>query len=263
MAKVYRQIVHIDQGKCDGCGQCVSACAEGAIKIINGKAQLVSETYCDALGACLGECPRGAITIERREAQVFDEQAVHKHLSEMEAQASSPPAVPACPSIGLRVLQEQPPAAHRMGGSCPGSAMRFAQQGQNPPGAPPAKPGDAPAKSALSHWPVQLRLVPPTAPFLAGADILVCADCVPFAVPDFHERYLRGRAVLVGCPKLDDLETHRAKLVQILAVAKPRSVTVLRMEVPCCAGLANAVIEARDAAAPNLEIHVEIVPIGV
>jgi hypothetical protein len=128
---------------------------------------------------------------------------------------------------------------------------------------PPAqRPSAAPAQSALSHWPVQLRLVPPTAPFLAGAHLLICADCVPFAVPDFHARYLRGRSVLVGCPKLDDLAAYREKLAEIFAIAKPASLTVLRMEVPCCGGLAAAVVESRDAAAPGLPVSILTVRIS-
>ena len=248
MAKVQRDIIHIDQDKCDGCGLCASACAEGAIRIVDGKARLISETYCDGLGACLGECPRGAITIERRQAEVFDEQAVHAHLAASGHAPAAHPA-PAHPAPAPRAV----PAA----GGCPGTAMRMMHR-QGPAAAADPMAG----ASALSHWPVQLRLVPPGAPFLAGADILVCADCVPFAVPDFHARYLRGRAVLVGCPKLDDLEAYRAKLQQIIAAARPASLMVLRMEVPCCAGLAHAVLEARDLAAPGLKVRVDTIGIS-
>lgn len=223
-----RKIVRIDEEKCDGCGICVPTCAEGALQVIDGKARLVSEVYCDGLGDCLGECPQDAITIEEREAALFDEEAVQVHL----AQAQKKPEPLPC--------------------GCPGSALRsFAPCSDSPTEEETLLP------SQLGHWPVQLMLIPPGAPFLAKADILICADCAPFAVPDFHSRYLAGRAVLVGCPKLDDLEHYRAKLEQIFNAADPRTITVLRMEVPCCAGLAHVVTEARSVAAPDcpLEIH--------
>ena len=223
-----RQIVRIDEEKCNGCGQCVPACAEGALQIIDGKARLVSEIYCDGLGACLGECPEGALTIEEREAEAFDEAAVEHHLGQQEKKAPLP-----C--------------------GCPGSAMRT----HKPHDALAYEPGTTPP-SVLSHWPVQLMLVPPGAPFLREADILVCADCVPFAVPDFHARHLACRAVVVGCPKLNDLAHYRKKLEAIFKQANPRSITVLRMEVPCCGGLTQVVTEARNEAVPEcpLEIHV-------
>ena len=243
MDKVQRNVIQIDQSKCDGCGLCATACAEGAIQIVNGKARLISETYCDGLGACLGECPRGAITIERREAAAFDEQAVRQHLARQTGPGITPDKVGG------------------EGHACPGMAMRMMHQESSRPSGNSDEP-PATAQSSLTHWPVQLRLVPPTAPFLAGAHLLICADCVPFAVPDFHAQYLRGRSVLVGCPKLDDLAAYRAKLAEIFATAKPASLTVMRMEVPCCAGLAQAVIEGRDAAAPQLQVTVHTVKIG-
>ena len=223
-----REIVKIDEEKCNGCGQCVSACAESAIEIIDGKAKLVSDVYCDGLGACLGECPQDAITIEEREASGFDEEAVKRRQAALEKSKPLP-----C--------------------GCPGTAVRNLGAGK-PAAAPDA--GES-GTSQLGHWPVQLRLVPPGAPFLKGADLLISADCVPFAVPDFHKRYLAGRAVLVGCPKLDDIEFYRKKLKDIFREAAPRSVTVLRMEVPCCAGVVHAVHEARDEVAPQcpLEVH--------
>jgi ferredoxin len=227
-----RDIVKIDEEKCNGCGQCVPACAEGALQIIDGKAKLVSEVYCDGLGACLGVCPQDAITIEKREADAFDEAAVEEHTRQ-EAEGPLP-----C--------------------GCPGSAMQsFAAR-------EPADAGDAPP-SKLGHWPVQLRLVPPFAPFLKNADLVVCADCVAFAVPDFHDRYVAGRAVLVGCPKLDDLAYYREKLEAVFREATPASITVLRMEVPCCAGIANAAVAARNAVAADTptEVHVVGVQGGV
>jgi len=233
-----RDIIHIDESLCDGCGLCASKCAEGALRIVDGKARLVSESYCDGLGACIGECPRGAITIEHREAPSFDEAAVHEHLKSLES--------------------ERHPAPEPLPCGCPGSAMRsFA------PSCPaePAPAGGAPARSQLSQWPVQMMLVPEHAPFLMNADILVCADCAPFAVPDFHARFLSGRAVLVGCPKLDDLAYYQEKLHDTFRAALPKSITVLRMEVPCCGGLARAVTLARNAVVP--ETPLEIVTVGI
>jgi Pyruvate/2-oxoacid:ferredoxin oxidoreductase delta subunit len=255
-----RKIVRIDEERCDGCGACVPSCAEGAIRVIDGKARLVAEVYCDGLGACLGECPRGAISIEERAADDFDPAAVERHLAGLRANgepsaAAGPRDVPApgghaCPGSAPRTL----PLA-RLGG-CPGSAPRVVDACPAPAPSP-----DQPEGSGLSSWPVQLALVPPAAPFLAGADLLVCADCVPFAVPDFHRRYLAGRAVLVACPKLDDLAAHREKLAAIVAHARPPSVTVLRMEVPCCGGLARAAIDAVLAEAPDLPLEVHTVGI--
>lgn len=225
-----RQIIRIDEEKCTGCGKCVLACAEGALAIVDGKARLVGEAYCDGLGACLGECPEGALTIEERAAAAFDGEAVERRLARGEPE----PLPCGCPGASVRALAPDPAPTQPRGSSTP---------------------------SRLSHWPVQLRLVPPGAPFLRGAEILVCADCVPFAIPDFHERYLAGRAVLVGCPKLDDLDYYRDKLRAIFEQARPTSITVLRMEVPCCSGLAHAVAEARDAAAPDCPLEIRVVEI--
>ena len=216
MAK--RNIVEIDEEKCNGCGLCVPSCAEGAIQIIDGKAKLVSEVYCDGLGACLGTCPQDALRIIQREAEAFDEEATRRHLAALEP----PPAKPAVPPV------------------CPGTAVRSLDLEMRPSGGPqPAESagdGRSPA-SALGNWPVQLRLVPPNAPFLQDCDLLLVADCVPFAYADFHRRFLRGRPVVIGCPKLDDAQFYVEKLGDVLTQSSVRSVTVLHMEVPCCTGL--------------------------
>ena len=235
-----RKIIVIDEEKCDGCGDCVAACDEGAIKIIDGKAKLVSDILCDGFGACLGECPQGALTIEEREAEAFDEEVVKQHL----ARTRQPVSVATPPT-----------------GGCPGSAMR---QFTAPTAAPlmasvtsPTAVSQPVCPSLLGHWPIQLMLVPPGAPFLQGADLVVCADCVPFTVPDFHARYLQGRAILVGCPKLDDLNFYSEKLQAIFQQAKPSRITVLRMEVPCCGGITDAVLQARERSVPHVptEVH--------
>ncbi len=226
---VQRQIIRIDEEKCTGCGKCVMACAEEALAIVDGKARLVGEVYCDGLGACLGECPEGALTIEEREATPFDEEAVERRLAQL---GKHEPLPCGCPGASVRALAPDPTPAQSRGSA---------------------------TASRLSHWPVQLRLVPPGAPFLRGAEILVCADCVPFAMPDFHEKHLAGRVVLVGCPKLDDLDHYRDKLRAIFEQARPQSITVLRMEVPCCSGLAHAVSEARDAVVPDCPLEIRVV----
>ena len=220
-----RNIVKIDQVKCNGCGLCVHACAEGAIAIVNGKARLVSEIYCDGLGACLGHCPQGAISVEQREAAEFDEKATHEHLA---GQKNTP-------------AQTQAPAM------CPGlMAHAF-----TPPKAGDSKQGSV--QSQLRHWPVQLKLVSPGAPYFKDADLLLTADCVPFAMGDFHSRFLKDHSVAVGCPKLDDAQFYIDKLTTILSTNKCRSLTVVHMEVPCCSGLTRIAIEAirRSGTAPQ------------
>jgi len=212
---VVRNIVKIDEEKCDGCGQCVTACAEGAIKIIDGKAKLVSEVYCDGLGACIGHCPQDAITVEKREAAEFDEEATKKHLAQ--EQADEKQTAFACPGMTAKELREK---------------------GQT------AEPGSAEVPSQLSHWPVQLKLVSPHAPYFANDDLLLVADCVPFAMGDFHSRFLTGRSIAVGCPKLDDPEFYIEKLAAILKANKLNSLTVIHMEVPCCSGLTRIAREA-------------------
>jgi len=214
--KVARKIVHIDEEKCNGCGLCVPSCAEGAIQIIDGKAKLVNEKYCDGLGDCLGECPQGAITIEERVAEEFDEHAVHHHLEEMKGGEELP-----CGCSSATVTQFDPPAATEAG---------------------PREAAHQP--SLLSHWPVQLRLVPPAAPFLRGADLLLTADCAPFAYGGFHQDFIKGRTLLVACPKLDDFQAHQEKLTEILRQSPVKNLTVVRMEVPCCSGLVHMAKQA-------------------
>jgi ferredoxin len=228
MAK--RQIIKIDQEKCDGCGLCVPSCAEGAIVIVDGKAQLLADKFCDGLGACLGECPKGALTIEARDTDEFEGPApgAPGEHGQQEA-AGSPQAAPA---------QE--------GFVCPGSAMR-----QFTPEAAPQ--GGA---SALGHWPVKLRLVSPKAPFFKDAELLVAADCGPFAAGDFHARYLAGKAVVCGCPKFDDQEEAVAKLTGILKENDVKGITIVNMEVPCCNGLIAAVRQALQASGKSLPVSI-------
>jgi len=212
-----RQIIKIDEEKCDGCGQCASACAEGAIQIVDGKAKLISESYCDGLGVCIGECPQGAISIEQRAAQEFDPEGVKRHLAAAEDQK-----LPCgCPSTMTQKLE-------------PGKGVETDSENQY----------IATEPSQLGNWPVQIRLVPTTAPYLQGAKVLIAADCVPFALADFHRRLLTGRVLLVGCPKLDDAELYCQKLTELFRDNDIQSVEVAYMEVPCCLGLVRLVSKA-------------------
>lgn len=243
-----RKIVRIDPDKCNGCGECVPSCAEGAIKIINGKAVLAADNLCDGLGACLGECPLNAITVEEREADEFDEDAVAKHLA---AQGKPAPVHQHAPE------QPAPAHHHHTGGGCPGSrAMSFA----SPEAGPEANPG-ASRQSQLAQWPVQLHLVSTTAPYFQGADLLITADCVPVAYAGYHEDFLKGKAVVMGCPKLDDNNFYTQKLTELFSKSDVKSVTVLKMEVPCCGGIAVAARQA--LAACGKEISYKEVTIGI
>ena len=219
---VKRQVVQIDEKKCDGCGLCVPSCAEGAIRVVDGKAKLVSDIYCDGLGACLGHCPQGAISIREREAQPFDERAAAPHLAASAQPLATVSASGGCPGASAMQLRIGSPAS-RMPRD---REVNIADQAA----------GEE-AASGLANWPVQLHLVPPQAPYLQHADVLLVADCVPFAYADFHRRFLDGRPVVIGCPKLDDGRLYVQKLAQIILAAKLRSITVLHMEVPCCTGL--------------------------
>ncbi len=212
----WRKVIRIDEGKCDGCGECVTGCAEGAIAIVDGKARLVRKIYCDGLGACLGDCPQGAISMEEREAEAFDEVKTREHLARLRDRKAAPVPLPLA----------------GVGTTCPGSMAR--SLGQRPG---VSRDGDRPQPSELMNWPIQLTLVPPSAPYFRGADLLLVADCVPFACADFHQRFRRGRPVIIGCPKLDRADFYLKKLAQIIQTAEPRSLSVVHMEVPCCSGL--------------------------
>ncbi|MHB8104041.1 MAG: 4Fe-4S dicluster domain-containing protein [Dehalococcoidales bacterium] len=216
--KTIRKVVKIDEELCNGCGACVISCAEGALKIIDGKARLISEKYCDGLGNCLN-CPQGAITIEERAAEDFDEAAVGEHLQTKNTEEKQPCS---CPSANIRLFEKRPDAS--------------AKALEKPVTAEPSR---------LNHWPVQLALVPPTASFLKDADLVLAADCVPFAYAGFHRDFLENSsALLVACPKLDNYQAHLEKLTAILKQSGVKSLTVLHMEVPCCFGLVQMAKQA-------------------
>ena len=222
-----RKIIHIDEEKCNGCGLCAHACQEGAIGMVNGKAKLLRDDYCDGLGDCLPACPTGAISFVEREAAAFDEEAVKRHMAAKEPQKVTPPA-----------------------GGCPGSRMRLFQRGEGCPGSqakhmerPATVDAGAPVTSQLRQWPVQIQLAPINAPYFEDAHLLIAADCTAYAYGSFHQDFLRGRIALIGCPKLDDVD-YTEKLTEILRRNSIRSLTIVRMEVPCCGGLERAAATA-------------------
>ncbi len=231
-----RKIVQIDQEKCDGCGLCIEACHEGAIELVNGKAQLVSDIYCDGLGDCLGECPRDAITIIEREADPYDDDAVQQRLREQSASKTG-----------------QPPAAS--GGGCPG--MRMMQFEDDSRSQVSQKDGSEPIQpSALRQWPIQLALVPVNAPYWQDADILITADCVAYALGDFQSRLLQGRRMVVACPKLDQrINDYIEKMSAIIESNNINSLTVAYMEVPCCHGMLRIAEQAVAASGKNMPVR--------
>lgn len=232
--KIMRKIIEIDENLCNGCGECIINCAEGALRIVDGKARMLAEKYCDGLGACLGHCPTGALRIIEREAEDFDEEAVEELLSQREAaQARPAPPVGGCPSARLQTFAPATPC-----------------QAANAP----IQLGPA-TGSALSHWPVQIRLVPPTAPFLKGADLLIAADCVPVAYPDFHRDLLTGKVVMVGCPKFDEAESAIQRFTEIFATAGIKSITMAIMEVPCCGNMRHIVSQALARSGQNIPVQ--------
>jgi NAD-dependent dihydropyrimidine dehydrogenase PreA subunit len=238
-----RKIVHINEDKCDGCGLCVPSCAEGAIKIIDGKAKLLSENLCDGLGACLGECPQGAIEITERDADEFDEAAVKIHLGKEGKTMSN--------------SHEQHQHGHHHGGGCPGSRMMEINREEKQQASASVSSDDIEVKikPQLSQWPVQLMLVPQNAPYFEGADLLITADCVPFAYPNYHLDLLKGKKVVVGCPKLDDIQYYIEKLTGIVKTNNINSITVAFMEVPCCGGIVRAAEQAIADSGKNIPLN--------
>lgn len=254
-----RKIITIDEEKCNGCGLCIPNCPEGALQIIDGKARLISDLFCDGLGACIGHCPEGAITIEEREAEPYDERKVMEnivkqgentikahllHLKEHGEFKFLREAITYLTEKSIAVSPEEflhavPPHAHQ-GASCPGAAvMDFSADDDSQDAVPKEN-----RTTRLRQWPVQIKLVPPFAPYLNDSDLLIAADCVPFAYADFHEDFLKGKTLLVGCPKLDNAKYYEEKISQVLQQNNIRSITVLHMEVPCCFGMVQLVKNA-------------------
>lgn len=238
--KTIRKIIKIDEELCDGCGQCVPDCAEGSLKIIDGKARLVADNLCDGLGACLGACPTGALSIIEREADEFDEDAVEAYLKEQEKEQQGSPKQPpsGCPSSTLQSF----PTPVKTGKSACTTANA-------PKDLAPAQDG-----SALSHWPVQIRLIPAHAPFLQNAHLLVAADCTAVAVRNFQTQYLEGKTVMMGCPKFDDAEIYVQRFTEIFKTCNLKSLTILIMEVPCCSAMNAIVRQAFERAGTDIPV---------
>jgi Pyruvate/2-oxoacid:ferredoxin oxidoreductase delta subunit len=233
--KVMRKIIEIDEDLCDGCGNCIVSCAEAALEIVDGKAKLVKDIYCDGLGACIGDCPTGALKIVEREAEDFDEEAVEKRLEEIETKEPQPAAMACgCPSTNIREF-DKPPVT-----PCQAANQPAAQQSPN---------------SELTHWPVQIRLIPPTAKFLKDRDILVAADCAPIAYPNFHGDFIKDKAVLIGCPKFDNQQEYIDKVAAIFSEANIKSITVAIMEPPCCSGLPMVIEKAMKTAGKQIPME--------
>lgn len=222
---IKRKIIKIDEDLCTGCGDCITACAEGALELVNGKAKVVRDSFCDGLGACIGECPVGALTIEEREAYEFDEDAVKEHLGKVKHPE--------------KIHAEEGHSYHEVC-NCPSAKPEiFSQELKESTAINEPAP-----KSMLGHWPVQLLLVPETAPFLKDRELIVLADCVAVAYANLHKEFLNGKAVVMGCPKFDNTEIYRQKLAGMIKNSGIKSISVVHMEVPCCFGFEKIISEA-------------------
>ncbi|WP_299977918.1 ATP-binding protein [Desulfobacula sp.] len=242
--KVTRKIIEIDEELCDGCGNCVLACAEGAIQIIDGKAKVIADKYCDGLGACIGDCPQDALKIIEREADDFDEEAVEVLLKQQKIQKKEAETIACgCPSNTISTF----PTANESPCDCANKPITQA---------PGQSSGSA---SSLGHWPVQIRLVPAGAPFLKDADLVIAADCVPVAYPAFHADFLKGNAVMIGCPKFDNADENVEKLSQVFKVSGIKSITSVVMEVPCCSALPIIIKKALEKADVDIPLKEVVV----
>jgi ferredoxin len=225
--KVSRKIIEIDEELCDGCGQCVPSCAEGALEIVDGKAKIIADKLCDGLGACLGECPTGALRVIEREAEEFDEEAVEEFLAKKDT-------------------------AEEIACGCPSTQIQTFVPIESHPESRISRASGAGSESALSHWPVQIRLIPPKAPFLKGADLMVLADCVAVAYANLHKDLMKGKVVMMGCPKFDGAQSYIDKFTEIFKTAGINSITSVYMEVPCCSGLPMIVKKGLEASGQTI-----------
>jgi Fe-S-cluster-containing hydrogenase component 2 len=222
-----RKIITINEELCTGCGKCIPNCAEGSLRIVDGKAKLVADKLCDGLGACLGHCPTGALSIIERQAEAFDEEAVEQFLAEERTKKAY-----ACPSAQLKTI------------SCEAAAVPVTQEG---------------GSNALSHWPVQIRLVPPSAPFLENCGLLIVADCTAVAYPGLQQDFIQGRKVLMGCPKFDDQQLYVDRFTELFKTRQLNSVTILIMEVPCCAAMLQIVRKAHSQAGAKVPVRQAVI----
>ncbi|MCX7943283.1 MAG: 4Fe-4S binding protein [Deltaproteobacteria bacterium] len=267
-----RKIIEINEDLCNGCGNCIPNCPEGALRIIDGKARLISDLFCDGLGACVKECPLGALRIIEREAEPYDEKRVMEnivkqgknviiahlmHLKEHGEFRLLNEAIEYLKEKGINIPTEtEKDSAHHTG--CPSANTMTIKRKEMGKG----EPNDKPSESYLANWPVQMKLISPYAPYLKNADLLLAADCVPFAYADFHRDFLRGRVLIILCPKLDEsIDDYIDKLTEIIKVNEPKSINVLHMEVPCCFGTVHIAKEAvrrsgKDIVVKNITITI-------
>jgi len=242
--KATRKIIKIDEELCDGCGQCVPDCAEGSLKIIDGKAKLVADKLCDGLGACLGSCPTGALQIIEREADEFDEEAVEEFLAnEKKQEKTTAPATMDCGCASTHIQSFKPTTSGQGASPC---------QAANIPTLMAKHPE---SDSELTHWPVQIRLVPASAPFLQNSNLLVAADCTAVAVRNFQENYLKDKTVMMGCPKFDDADSYVEKFAEVLRTSNLKSLTILIMEVPCCSAMKVIIKKAIEKAGTSVPVE--------
>ena len=270
-----RTIIKIDEEKCTGCGNCIIKCAEGALQLVEGKAKIVKDSYCDGLGACIGDCPEGAISIEEREAEEYDESIVIQNIvkqgdemikyhlehllehNEMKLYQEGIDYLKAnnieIPVHGLKVPSHECDCNHDHGG-CPSSKMF--DFGDTKTEVKSEEKTDTTQKSHLKNWPIQLYLAPTQAPYFKDADLLIAADCVPASYPNLHKTFVKGKTLLIGCPKLDDAQRHVDKIAQILKLNSIRSVQILMMEVPCCSGMKLIVEKALESSGKKGQIPI-------
>ncbi len=266
-----RNIIEIDDDKCDGCGLCVPNCHEGALQIIDSKARLISDLFCDGLGACVGYCPRDAMKVIEREAEDYDERRVMKenivpkgentikahinHLKDHGATKFYNEAVSYLEEKGIKIDLEENKMENKLPCGCPGTAMKEINPITD-------ATNNSEQVSALRQWPVQLNLLPPHTPFFDNSHLLIAADCVAFANPNFHAKLLHGKSLAIGCPKLDDIEAYQEKFIEIFKQNNVKSVTVAIMEVPCCTGLFNAVEAAVDKSSKKIPVIKEVISVN-
>jgi Fe-S-cluster-containing hydrogenase component 2 len=234
-----RKIIEIDDELCNGCGECIPSCAEGALEVVAGKARMIAEKYCDGLGACLGECPQGALRVVEREADDFDEEAVEELLSKKKSPAA--PSVGGCPSAHVHMFKAP--------GPCQSANKSLSMVGGT-------------GLSALANWPVKIRLVPPSAPFLKNGDLLVAADCTAVAYPEFHRDFLLGKVVMMGCPKFDDQTAYIQKFKEVFATADLKSITMVIMEVPCCGTMRGIIAEALKQSGKDITVNEAVISVS-
>jgi ferredoxin len=276
-----RKIIRINEEKCDGCGACVPDCAEGALQIVDGKARLISDLFCDGLGACIGTCPQGAIEVEEREAEPYNERKVMEenivpagentirihleHLKSHGADEFLKEALDYLEEIGLEnpLKDDEEKPSGGCSGGCPGSmAQIFEKKDEAKPFETPAVSPNGSLQSQLGHWPVQIHLLSPHAPFLKNADLMIIADCVAFAYANTHEEFIKGKAVAIGCPKLDDVQAYIDKFAAIIKNCNLKSITIVRMEVPCCGGITEIVKQAMRKADEIVPFSVVVISIS-